>query len=193
VLPHFLAVPLDLSYGPGAPRESELRLLGPLAGKRVLVLGCTDPATPVALATQDAKVVAVEPSAERAEAARAQSDAAGVKVELHEVDFADLAFVRADTIDAAVAVLALAEVADLDRVFRQVHRVLRAQGPLVLSLPHPAATLADGGSWFDRSVADVFSSLARTSFGVDVLLEPLPAPGARVPVTLVVRGRKLGT
>jgi SAM-dependent methyltransferase len=191
-LPHFMAVPTDLPYGPGAPTEAEVRLLGPPAGKRVLVLGCTEPAWPAALAEQDAKVVTVEPSIERLDAARALADAGGVKVELHNVDFADLAFVRADTIDAAVAVRSLADVDDLDRVFRQVHRVLRSQGPLVLSLPHPAAALADGRSWFERPLADVFTSLTRTSFGVDVLLEPVPAPGARLPTMLLVRGRKLG-
>lgn len=192
MLTHFRTVALDLSYGPGAPPESELRLLGPLAGKRVLVLGCMDPNTPVALATQDAKVVTVDPALARLEVGREHTEAAGVKVELHQADFADLAFVRADTIDAAVSVLALSEVDDLDRVFRQVHRVLRSQGPLVLSLPHPADAL-DRRSWFECSVSDVFTSLVRTSFAVDVLLEPMPAPGARVPRTLVLRGRKLGT
>src|SRR3954451_252298 len=185
-LPHLLAVPTDLSYGPGAPLESEARLLGSLAGKRVLLLGCTEPAVPIALAEQDAKVVAVEPDLTRLDAARARADAAEVRAELHNVDFADLAFVRADTIDAAVAVLSLAEVDDLDRVFRQVHRVLRSQGPLVLSLPHPAR-----GVWQGRSVSEVFPALVRTSFSVDVLLEPV-GPGERIPQTLVVRGRRQG-
>jgi SAM-dependent methyltransferase len=183
------SVPRDLSYGPGAPTEAEARLLGPVLGKRVLVLGCTDAVVPAALEELEAKVVAVEPSADRVAAARA----AGMTGELHNVDFADLAFVRAGTIDAAIAVLALAEVDDLDRVFRQVHRTMRPQAPFAVSLPHPAAGLADGRSWFERSVSDVFTSLTRTSFAVDVLLEPVPAPGARVPQTLVVRGRKLGS
>jgi len=169
-----------------------LRLLGPLAGKRVLVLGVPDPAVPVALAQQEAKVVVVDPTADRLDAARAALDAAELRAELHAVDLADLAFVRADTIDVAVAAQGLAGVADLDRVFRQVHRVLRSQCALVLSLPHPAATLAEGRSWFERSVSDVHTALVRSSFEVDVLLEPLPSPGALVPRTLVVRGRKLG-
>src|SRR4051812_27557467 len=122
-LPHLPAVPTDLRYGPGAPLESEARLLGPLAGKRVLVLGCADPDVPLALAEQEAKVVAVEPDAARLDAARAKADEGEVKIELHNVDFADLAFVRADTIDAAIAVQSLAAVEDLDRIFRQVHRV----------------------------------------------------------------------
>lgn len=179
----------ELSYGPGAPTEAELKLLGPVAGKRVLVLGCGDPAVPASLAEQDAKVLTVEPSADRVAAARA----AGVEGELHNVDFAELAFIRAATIDAAVAVLALAAVDDLDRVFRQVHRTMRTQAPFALSLPHPAAAVPERRSWFDRSVSDVFTALVRTSFAVDVLLEPVPAPGARLPQTLVLRGRKLGS
>lgn len=184
---------LELSYGPGAPTEAELRLLGPLAGKRILVVGCADAAVPAALAVQEAKVVAVEPDADRLAAARAAADGAGVQVEVHPVDLADLAFVRATTIDAALAVLSLADVEDLDRVFRQVHRTLRTQAPFALSLPHPATAMTEGRSWFERSVADVFTSLVRTSFAVDVLLEPLPAPGARLPQTLILRGRKLGS
>jgi len=193
VLPHWRTVALDLSYGPGSPTEVEARLLGTVAGKRVLVLGCADPLVPAALAEQEAKVVVVEPALGRLGAARERLDAAGVQAELHQVELADLAFVRAATIDAALAVRSLVEVDDLDRVFRQVHRTLRTQAPLILSLPHPAAVAAAGGSWFDRSVADVFASLVRTSFAVDVLLEPLPAPGARAPETLILRGRKIGS
>lgn len=183
----------DLSYGPGAPPETELRLLGPLAGKRVLALGVPDRSLPVVLAAQDAKVVVVDPSAEHLDAARVAAEAADVRVELHHGDLADLAFVRAETIDVAVSAQGLVGVDDLDRVFRQVHRVLRTQCALVLSLPHPAAGLAEGRSWFDRSVSDVHTALVRSRFEVDVLLEPLPAPGAQVPRTLVLRGRKLGT
>ena len=180
----------ELSYGTGAPDESELRLLGPFAAKRVLVLGCHAPAWPAALAREEAKVVAVDPDATRLDAAKRALDAAGVRAELHGVDLADLAFVRADTIDAAVAVGSLGAVADLGRVFRQVHRVLRPQSPLVLSLPHPAAALEEGGSWFDRSLEEIVTALVRSSFAVDALLEPLPKPGARVPATLIVRGKK---
>jgi len=183
----------DIEYGPGCPPESELRLLGPLAGKRALVLGVPAPGIPAALAAQEAKVVAVDPSPDRLEAARLMLDRADLRAELHAVDLADLAFVRADTIDVAVSALGLAGVDDLDRVFRQVHRVLRSQCALVFSLSHPAAGLAEGRSWFERSVSDVHTALVRSRFEVDVLLEPLPAPGALVPRTLVVRGRKLGT
>ena len=66
---------------------------------------------------------------------------------------------RADTIDAALSTYGLATVADLDRVFRQVHRVLRTDRPFVFSLPHPAFVMLDpaGGepllrrAWWDTT------------------------------------------
>ena len=39
--------------------------------------------------------------------------------------------------------MALASVDDLARVFRQVHRVLKPEAPLVCSVPHPAFAMID--------------------------------------------------
>ena len=61
-----------------------------------------------------------------------------MKVELHHGDLHELAWLRADGIDMALSAYGLATVTDLPRVLRQVHRVLRQEAPLVLSLPHPA-------------------------------------------------------
>ena len=54
-------------------------------------------------------------------------------------DAADLAFLRADSIDVALAAGLLGEVEDIDRLFRQVHRVLRPGAPFVFSYEHPIA------------------------------------------------------
>jgi SAM-dependent methyltransferase len=112
--------------------------------------------------------------------------------------------VRAETIDVVLSTYALATVPDLDRVFRQVHRVLRQECALVFSLPHPVFGLFDpdaadplrvARSYFDRSprpwtsgevsgaehprsITDVFTGLMRANFRVDTLLEPAVAPDA---------------
>ena len=161
--------------------SEHVRLIGHVAGKRVLELGC-GPGSPAAeLAAQGAKVIAVDTDETRLATVRRAAEAAETKVELHHGDMADLAFLRADTIDAVFSDLVLAEVADLPRVFRQAHRILRPEGPLVFSLPHPGA----GGDANGRTVSDVFMALIRTNFRVDTLLEP----GGR---TLVLRARKEG-
>lgn len=198
----------EIRYGPDGPTEGRARLLGPLAGRRVLELGCGPAWAAVAAARQGAKVIAVDPSADAVGAARRAAERAGVRVEVHHGDPAELPFVRADSIDVAVSAFGLARVADLNRVFRQVHRVLRPEAPLVLSLPHPAWFVVERErSWFDRSpvdgahprgLADLFTGLSRAGFRVDTVLEPEPPSGpggepARVPTALVLRARKLGT
>ena len=131
--------------GPGLPTETDLRLLGNLEGKRVLDLGCGAGAAAIAFAKAGAKVIAVDPSAEQLEVARQAAEAAEVKVELQQASPAELAFVRGDGIDVAYSAYALAEVPDLDRVFRQVHRVLKQEGRSCSRCPHPAFTMVVAG------------------------------------------------
>jgi SAM-dependent methyltransferase len=214
LLPHDV-----VSYGPDVADEATLRLLGHVQGKRVLELGCGAGQAAIALARQGAHVISVDPSQRRLDRVRAACDREEVRVELHQADLAELAFVRADTVDVVLSVFALASVSDLDRVFRQAHRVLRPESPLVFSLPHPAFAIALGGSYFDRGsepwrtdeaageefarpLTEIFTSLGRANFRVDTLLEPEPTEGARsafwrpemqrAPATLVIRARKEG-
>jgi SAM-dependent methyltransferase len=192
-----------VAYGPDIATEAQLRLLGNVEGRRVLVLGVGAGAELVTLARQGARVIGVDPSLAGIDAARAAADEAEVKVELHQSDLAELPFVRADALDAALSVYALAGVDDLDRVFRQVHRVLHTECHLVLSVPHPAYLMLDPdeddpprvarpyftrdtehwsiaereGDEHPRTVSDLFTSLTRANFRVDTLLEPEPAGG----------------
>ena len=185
-------------YGAELPNEADLRLLGNVDGRRVLDLGCGSGQNAVVLARQGAKVLAVDPSVAQVGAARARSEAAEVRVELHQAELAELAFLRSDSIDAALSVMALATVDDLDRVFRQVHRVLKPEAPLVCSFPHPAFAMVDPTGddplrivrtydddaprrWeldgddvvdYPRTFAALFTSLQRANFRVDQVVEP---------------------
>jgi len=207
-------------YGPDIPTEAELKLLGNLEGKRVLELGGAAQ-TVIAFAKQGAHAIAVDSSGERLAELRRCADEEEVKVELHESDLADIAFVRADSIDLAFSSYAFDQVDDLNRVFRQVHRVLRQDCPLVFSVSHPAYAMIDDSaedpllvrrSYFERSadgekphrtISELFTGLTRANFRVDIILEPGPASGGPrsgewkdtfkyVPRTLIVRARKEG-
>lgn len=193
-------------YGADLPTEAELRLLGPVEGKRVLDLGCGSGHNAVVCARQGAKVIGVDADAAALEATRRRAEEAEVRVELHEGELAELPFLRSDSVDAAISVLALATADDLARVFRQVHRVLKPEAPLICSLPHPAFTMLDltdpdvlavsrpyddptplvweldGRDVIDRprTISEVFTTLHRANFRVDQLLEPVaPAAGPR--------------
>ncbi len=214
-------LPTDVvTYGPDVPREDTLKLLGSVDGKRILDLGCGAGHNAIALARQGAKVIGVDESSDQVADARAACEREGVRVELHHAPLAELAFIRADTIDAALSVWGLVPVDDIDRVFRQVDRVLRPEHPLVLAMPHPAFAMVDPDdherrvqrSYWDpasadgvvpRTVGALFTSLGRANFRVDAVLEPQPAGGGPrssawhdhmrfVPATLIIRARKQG-
>lgn len=129
-------------YTPDGTTEQTVRLLGDLKGKRVLELGFTENtgSSSIAFAKQGATAIAVEPSSDRVATWRRVAESEGVRVEWHEADLADLAFLRADSIDLVFSAQALGAVEDLGRVFRQAHRVLRQRAPLVFSLQHPFST-----------------------------------------------------
>ena len=194
-------LPTDVAhYGPDIGTEADYRLLGNLEGKRVLELGCGGAQCSIAFAKQGATAIGVDFSGEQLAFARRLVDREGVKVELREGDLADLAFLRADTIDVVFSAYAFGFVDDLGRVFRQVHRVLKEDGPLVFSLPHPAYDMIDDDSdqpllirrsYFDRSpidytwngieftdyhhtFEDLFTALLRSGYRVDTVLEPEP-------------------
>ena len=206
-----------ISYGHDLPTEADLRLCGDVSGKRVLDLGCGAGENAIAFALQGAHVIAVDASTGQLQLARQLADAA------------DLAFLRADSIDLAIAVGLLGEVDDVDRLLRQAQRVLRPGGAFVFSVDHPVslalgrdhaapgalplgsyvlrrsyfdvkpATVIRDGERIDiypRTMADIFASLHRAGFRVDVLLEPEPVrtadPGPQVPPIVIWRARKEG-
>jgi ubiquinone/menaquinone biosynthesis C-methylase UbiE len=130
--------PVDVVwYGPEGPTEDELRLLGDVAGKRVLDLGCGGGQAAVVIARKGATTIGVDASVRMLERARQLAARAEARVEWHHGDLADLAFLRAESIDLAVSVYALGEVADLSRALRQVHRVLKNRAAFVFSYEHP--------------------------------------------------------
>lgn len=130
-------------YGPDIPDESSLRLLGDLKGRRVLELGCGAAQCSISFAKAGATAVGVDLSGAQLAHGRRLCEAEEVRVELRQADMADLAFLRADSIDVAFSSYAFQYVEDLARVFRQVHRVLKVGAPLVFSLPHPAYTVVE--------------------------------------------------
>jgi SAM-dependent methyltransferase len=214
-------------YVPGVPSEAELRLCGIVKGKRILDLGCGSGENAIAFTRQGAHVIALDRSSAQLALARKIADAADVRVEWHEGDVADLAFLRADSIDLAFAAGVVSEIEDIDRLFRQVHRVLRPGAPFVFSIEHPMAlavgregaapgalplgTLEVRRSYFDakraevtrddepirvfpRTLAEVFASLHRAGYRVDLLLEPEPTHDTdpQVPAVVLWRARKEG-
>ncbi|WP_089006095.1 class I SAM-dependent methyltransferase [Micromonospora viridifaciens] len=152
---------VDFVWCPEGLREADARLLGEVAGRRILELGCGAAAAARWLATQGARPVALDLSAGMLRHAAQAAARTGVRVPLVQADalalpFADAAF---DTVCTAFG--AIPFVADSAAVMREVFRVLRPGGRWVFSVTHPMRWifLDDPGehgltavhSYFDRS------------------------------------------
>jgi SAM-dependent methyltransferase len=148
-------------WGPEGWTEDDLRLLGVVAGQRVLELGCGAASGARWLAERGADVVGLDLSLRMLQHARRLDDECGtvtptVAAHAGRLPFAD------DTFDlVATAYGALPFVADADRVLREVARVLRPGGLVAFSVTHPVrwALPDDPGhkgltasrSYFDRT------------------------------------------
>lgn len=198
--------PIDhVDLGAGVEPALDRRLIGHVAGRRVLELGCGGGHAAVGLALRGARVAATDEDVAQISAARELAIRHETTVEFHQTKMADLAFLTADQVDLALSVTSLSFVADLDRVVRQVHRVIKPGGHLLISLPHPAALCSDEAdpavtvrAWNDdrpvggrhvHTVESIVSSMCRAKFVVDTVLER-HVDGDLLPSTLLARARK---
>ena len=194
-----------VDLGPGVEQALDRRLIGHVSGRRILELGCGGGHAAVGLALRGARVTAIDDDVTQITAGRELAIRHETTVEFHQTHLADLAFLTADQIDLALSVTTLSFVEDLDRVVRQVHRVIKPGGHLLISLPHPAALCADeknpaltirpwnGNRPIDgrhiHTIESIVSSMCRAKFIVDTVLERHVVDDL-LPSTLVTRARK---
>ncbi len=191
-----------IKYGRDIPTDDDLRLAGDISGgKRALELGISRDSNAVAFALAGAKAIAVDPQPQNIERVRADAARAEVIVQCHTNDIADLGFATSGSLELVVANHTLIEVDDLSRLLRQVHRVLKASHPFIISVPHPFAGLHTTDEYGSkvlpygtagRTISDWFTHLGRANFRVDQILELGVSPISPVPTTLVIRARKEG-
>jgi SAM-dependent methyltransferase len=127
----------DVHYGPLGLGEKSLGLLGEVAGKRVIEIGCGGGQNAVVLAKWGAEVVGIDPSREQLRFARRLSDVEGVKVEFREGIAEDLGAFPGGSFDIAISSYAFDYVTDLGAALGEAHRVLVPGGILVFCLSHP--------------------------------------------------------
>jgi prepilin-type processing-associated H-X9-DG protein len=189
-------------YGANVADDRELRLCGDLNGKRAIELGVGATSNAVVMAASGARAIAVDPSADIIGAVRAAAERAEVTVQCHVSELADLGFATSASIDLVVAAHSLADVDDLPRLLRQVHRVLKPGCAFVVAIPHPVAAMFEPNDPIPRrhygaaniSFADLYMAFERTDFHIDAMHE-LNDRRLREPLTpavLVVRARKEG-
>ncbi len=153
-------------------RPATIELLGEVRGRRVLELGCgTGPLTQW-LVDHGATVVACDVSVAMLEIARSRVKGA----ELHHHDMAEpLAFLEDASIDLVVASLVFHYLRDWVAPLRELHRMLRPTGCVVMSIHHPA------WDWRNHCPEDYFAFLQVS----EVWVTPHPVTFWRRPLTAV--------
>jgi 2-polyprenyl-3-methyl-5-hydroxy-6-metoxy-1,4-benzoquinol methylase len=189
-------LPVAVLYGVGAPSEAELQLIGPVAGKRVLEIGCGGAQCAVAFAQQGATVIAMDIAAAQIEFGRKVAREHGVNVAFHQRDIADLSPVVGASQDVVFSANAFAYVDDLPACFREVHRVLKPGGLFVWSDGHPFGHCLEEGTQrlarsyhatgksvlgaetgcafanHHRTIGDLFNLQVAAGFVVERMVEP---------------------
>jgi len=150
----------DFVWGPENLREGTARLLGDVAGRRVLEVGCGAAQCSRWLLGHGAHPVASDLSGGQLAQARVLNTRTGVVVPLVQADAQRLPFADASFDLACSAYGAVPFVADSAAVMREVARVLRPGGRWVFSTTHPfrwcflddpgPAGLVVESSYFDR-------------------------------------------
>jgi ubiquinone/menaquinone biosynthesis C-methylase UbiE len=123
-----------------AMEEPEVdRLVGDIAGREVLDVGCGTGRHALRFAAAGARVTAIDFSEEMLRKAQAKPGATGVRFEVH--DLAQPLPFPAASFDRVVCGLVVDHIADLAGLFAELHRVCAPGGRVVVSVMHPAMML----------------------------------------------------
>jgi malonyl-CoA O-methyltransferase len=159
------------------------RLLGDVRGLAVLDVGCGTGRHAIRLAAAGATVEALDFSPEMLARARRKAGAAAVAFRAH--DLAEPLPFPAGAFDRVVCGLVVDHIADLAGLFREMGRVCRATGCVVVSVMHPAMMLRgvqarfrdprDGGevrpASYPHQLSDYVMAAARAGLAFDHLGE----------------------
>lgn len=190
----FLDHARDSLYNAHYDRPTCLRLLGEVAGRTVLDVACGPGLYAEELVARGARVIGLDQSPRMVHLCRERVPS-GV---FHVHDLAErLHWLPDDSVDLVLFALALEYVDDRRSTLRELRRVLRPDGALVLSRLHPTGDwLRHGGSYFDeRIVEETWSrgwqlrhwllplertceELHEAGFLIERLLEPQPTAEA---------------
>jgi SAM-dependent methyltransferase len=127
----------DFVWCPENVRESEARLLGDVAGKRVLEVGCGSAPCARWLSARGAAPVAFDVSIGMLRHGRAAAIRTGIEVPLVQADVCEMPF-AASIFDVAFSAFGgIPFVSDSAGAMREVFRVLKPGGRWVFSVTHP--------------------------------------------------------
>jgi ubiquinone/menaquinone biosynthesis C-methylase UbiE len=119
------------------PAEKDLKLLGEIAGRKILVLGSGSGKSSIGLAKQGADVTAIDISSVQIKKSQALAAKQGTTVTFLTASFNDLSGFNDAQFDSVFSSYALQYTDQLDKVFGHVARLLKPEGRFGFSVDHP--------------------------------------------------------
>lgn len=174
-------------------RPAVLDLLGDVSGRRILDAGCGPGLYAEELLARGAEVIAFDESSDMVRLANARL---GHRASVRVHDLCNpLDWIDPDSCDGAVLALVIHHVEDRVFALRELHRVLRPGGFLVVSTHHPVVDwLRRGGSYFTtepieetwsrgwqvrywrQPLTEICAEFSQAGFVIERLVEPRPHP-----------------
>jgi SAM-dependent methyltransferase len=134
-------------------RPAVLELMGDVDDRKVLDVGCGPGLYAEELLARGAEVVGFDESPEMVRLARRRCGDR-IDVRVHDLR-SPLDWLDDEHFDAAVMALVIPHLDDRVSALREIHRVLRPGGRLILSMHHPTSDwMRLGGSYFDAEVVE---------------------------------------
>lgn len=143
----------EIINGKGTPHHRKIlnpcveKLLGDVAGKKLLDAGSGEGYLARHYAKQGADVVAIDLSQRLIDTSEQISETEEVKVDYRVDNVCFIESVPNNEFDIVLSNLVLLNVPSLDDAISEFHRVLKVGGVLVFSIVHPAFNFYGPGSW----------------------------------------------
>ena len=133
-----------LNYGPYAPTEEELRLLGEIEGSVILEVGCESGHTLEYLAKRGARELwGVDLSGKQIKTAKEVVSRLNTPFTLIESPMEDIPGLPGHYFDKAVSIYALGWTVDLPKTLRNIYGSLKPGGIFVFSWEHPVHSVVE--------------------------------------------------
>ena len=129
----------NVHYGPLAPGDKELKLLGEVKGRETLEIGCGGGQNAIALAKWGARSFGLDISEEQIRFAKRLAKKQGVKVQFHVGNMEKMDVFSDESFDIVLSSCAIGYSENPEQVFHETFRVLRKGGLFVFCVMHPIA------------------------------------------------------
>lgn len=118
-------------------------LLGEVAGKKILDVGCGEGGYTRMLARKGADVTGIDGSARLIDIAKQRAEKENLAISYEVRNASSLHGVRDESFDVALAAMSLMDVEDYKSTVAEIYRVLKKGGELLMSITHPCFTGRD--------------------------------------------------